>query len=60
MPELYCPVCHWFGRYDERERHTELCSKICSIAKKDKENKELKEKNNQITKNNIDATIIIT
>jgi hypothetical protein len=46
MPELYCPVCHWFGRYDERERHAELCSKICSIAKKDKEKKEIETKKN--------------
>jgi hypothetical protein len=49
MPQLYCPKCHWFGRYDERDRHMILCFEICPIA--------LKEKKNIETKKNIENNI---
>lgn len=56
MPELYCPNCHWFGNYDERERHSILCFEICPIAKKELEKIE---KNKIETKKNIEYCLSI-
>jgi hypothetical protein len=55
MPQLYCPVCQWWG--EDSDRHTELFIQVCSIAKKHKKIKEKKEIEIE-TKKNIDTNNI--